>query len=63
MSCCDTKNEGEENEKNIIIRLNPARQFTQKEKHRVLLFLFEISKQVNKKYKLDRIVIFSLYDL
>ena len=34
----------QENDKIIMICINPARQYSKKQKHKILLFLFEISK-------------------
>jgi len=53
----------EENKKYIIIKLNPARQYTKKEKHKILIFLFQISNLINKKYDLDKVIVISLYEL
>lgn len=52
----------EENEKSIIIYLNPTRQFSKNEKYKILLFLFKISNQINKKYDLTKTIILSLYE-
>lgn len=52
-----------ENEKYIYIQLNPARQFTNKEKQKILLFLLKISTLVNAKYDVKKTIIITLYDL
>ena len=52
----------EENKKTIIIQLNPTRQFSKNEQYKILLFLFKISSQINKKYDLHKTVIVSLYE-
>jgi len=43
--------------------LNSARQYTKKEKHKILIFLFQISNLINKKYELDKVIVISLYEL
>ncbi len=53
----------QENEKLITIALNPARQYTKKQKHKILIFLFEISNITNKYYNTDKMVVFTLYEL
>jgi|MDTC01.2.fsa_nt_gb hypothetical protein len=52
----------EETKKSIIIQLNPARQFSKNEKYKILLFLFKISCEINKKYDLEKTIILSLYE-
>jgi len=47
----------------IYILLNPTRQFGKKEKDKINLFLFEISKRVNKNYQLKKVIVFSLYEV
>ena len=52
----------EENKKTIIIQLNPARQFSKNEEYKILLFLFKISSEINRKYDLEKTIILSLYE-
>lgn len=52
-----------ETEEHIYIQLNPARQFTNKEKQKILLFLLKISTLVNEKYDVKKMIIITLYDL
>lgn len=52
-----------ETEKKIYIKLNPTREFPNTEKQKILLFLFEVSTLVNKKYKLHKTIIITLYEL
>ena len=44
------------------IEINPTRQFGKKERRKIELFFFEISKRVNKVYKTEKVIIFSLYE-
>jgi hypothetical protein len=53
----------EEAETTIIIYLNPTRQFSKKEKTKIALFCFQISNRINQKYRLEKTVIISLYEL
>jgi len=50
-------------EKHCYIKLTPSRIFAKREKQKILLFLFEISNIVNKKYQSDKIIIITLQDL
>ena len=52
----------EETKKSIIIQLNPARQFSKNEQYKILLFLFKISSEINRKYDLEKTIIVSLYE-
>ena len=53
----------QDTEKHIYIRLTPSRMFSKKQKQKILLFLFEISKVVNNKYKNEKIIIITLNEL
>jgi hypothetical protein len=52
-----------ETQSTIYILLNPTRQFGKKDQDKVNQFLFEISKRVNKTYRLEKVIIFSLYEI
>lgn len=52
----------QEDEKQIIIQLSPARQFSKNEKMKIYLFFFQISSNIEKLYKKDKTILFSLYE-
>jgi len=60
LSCVGSINE---TEKAIYIQLNPTRQFANKEKEKILLFLFKMSTLVNQKYEPDKVIIITLYEI
>ncbi len=52
-----------ETESHIYIQLNPTRQFANKDKQKILLFLLKMSTLVNQKYDVEKTIIITLYDL
>jgi hypothetical protein len=52
-----------ETESHIYIQLNPTRQFANKDKQKILLFLLKISTLVNAKYDVKKTIIITLYEL
>ncbi len=53
----------QEDDKKIVIQLSPARQFSKNEKQKIYLFLFKISINIEKLYKKEKTILFSLYEI
>lgn len=60
LSCVGSINE---TDKAIYLQLNPTRQFANKEKEKILLFLFKMSTLINQKYEPDKVIIITLYEI
>ena len=52
----------QESEKQIIIQISTARQFSKNEKQKIYLFFFKISDNIQKLYKNEKTILFSLYE-